>query len=127
MILIPFMYLHIFARPDKTFLVHCLINNYSVHFFIVKFKLAVFKILSFTSLNNNNQPYKRVSKDAYNSSNYLIYFLYNDSINAAVELLYDLKTKNNGRLPHNVINDVISKLQTLGVPAYGKAHKEESS
>jgi hypothetical protein len=57
---------------------------------------------------------KRASKDANNSSNFLLK-LKNDNINAAVEMLYELKTNNNGRLPHNAMQKVISDLNTLGV------------
>jgi hypothetical protein len=57
---------------------------------------------------------KRAPRDANNSSNFLSK-LKNDNINSAVELLHNLKANNDGRLPHNSMQKVISNLQTLGV------------
>jgi hypothetical protein len=57
---------------------------------------------------------KRAAKDSLPNSEFLIK-MHNDNINAAVTMLLEKSQTNNGRLPHNEMNKVISDLQTLGV------------
>jgi hypothetical protein len=57
---------------------------------------------------------KRAATNSLQNSEFLLR-LHDDNINAAVSLLLEKKKSNNGRLPHNEMNQVINDLETAGV------------